>query len=77
MFLYKDKHIGRFSISINVPFNIYQLCLGSISKVFATVNTNKTGLHGYKYDFSADYDSIDVDDILDSNKYLMKKHIMR
>ena len=33
----------------------------------------KTGLYGYIYDFSVDYDSIDVDDILDIHKYLMKK----
>ena len=34
----------------------------------------KTGLNGYVYDFSVDYDAIDVDDILDIHKYLMKKH---
>ena len=34
----------------------------------------KTGLYGYVYDFSVDCDSIDVADILDIHKYLMKKH---
>ena len=34
----------------------------------------KTGLHGYVYGFSVDYDTIAVDDILDTHKYLMKKH---
>ena len=34
----------------------------------------KTGLNGYVYDFSVDYDSIAVDDMLDIRKYLMKKH---
>ena len=34
----------------------------------------KTGLYGYVYDFSEDCDSIDVSDILDIHKYLMKKH---
>ena len=34
---------------------------------------NVTGLNGYVYDFSADYDTIAVDDIKDINKYLMKK----
>ena len=29
----------------------------------------KTGLDGYVYDFSVDYDSIDVDYILDIHKY--------
>ena len=33
-----------------------------------------TGLNGYIYDFSADYDAIAVDDILDMDKYLMKKN---
>ena len=31
----------------------------------------KTGLYGYVYDFSDDYDSTDVADILDIHKYLM------
>ena len=34
----------------------------------------KTGFNGYVYDFSVDYDAIDVDDILDIHKYLMKKN---
>ena len=36
----------------------------------------KTGLNGYVYDFSVDYDVIAVDDILDISKYLMKKNNM-
>ena len=32
----------------------------------------KTGFDGYIYDFSADYDATDVDDIKDIQKYLMK-----
>ena len=34
----------------------------------------KTGFNGYVYDFSADYDSTDADDIKDIHKYLMKKN---
>ena len=34
----------------------------------------KIGLYGYVYDFKIDYDSTDVDYILDIHKYLMKKH---
>ena len=34
----------------------------------------KTGLYGYVYDFSVDYDAIAVADILDIHKYLMKKN---
>ena len=33
----------------------------------------KTELNRYVYDFSADYDAIAVDDILEIHKYLMKK----
>ena len=34
----------------------------------------KTGLNGYVYDLSADYDAIALDDILDIHKYLMEKN---
>ena len=50
------------------------LCLGNISKDWSTDNINKTGLTGYVYDFSADYNTIAVDDIKDIHKYLMKKN---
>ena len=33
----------------------------------------KTGLKGYVYDFSSDYDAIKISDILDIHKYLMEK----
>ena len=35
----------------------------------------KTGLNGYVYDFSADYNDIAVDDILNTGKWLIKKMI--
>ena len=50
------------------------LCLGNISKDFSVDNMKKTGLNGYVYDFSVDYDAIGVDDILDIHKYLMEKN---
>ena len=50
------------------------LCLGNISKCFSVDNMKKTGLNGYVYDFSVDYDAIVVDDILDIHKYLMEKN---
>ena len=49
-------------------------CLGNISKNFSVDNMKKTGLKGYVYDFSVDYDAIAVDDILDIHKYLMEKN---
>ena len=33
-----------------------------------------TGLSGYVYDFSVDYDTTDIDDIKDIHKYLMQKN---
>ena len=51
------------------------LCLGNISKDLSVDNMKKkTGLNGYVYDFSADYDAIAVGDILDMQKYLMEKN---
>ena len=52
------------------------LCLGNISKEFSVDNMKKTGLNGYVYDFSVEYDAIAVDDILDIYKYLMEKNGM-
>ena len=52
------------------------LCLGNVSKDWSIDNIKKTGLNGYAYDFSVDYDAIAVDDILDIHKYLMKKNNM-
>ena len=34
----------------------------------------KTGLKGYVYDFSVDYDAIEVSDIWDIHKYFMEKN---
>ena len=45
------------------------LCLGNISKDFLVDIMKKTGLNGYVYDFSVDYDAIAVDDIRDIHKY--------
>ena len=49
------------------------LCLGNVSKDFSASDMKNTGFNGHIYNFSVDYDSIDVDDILDIHKYLMKK----
>ena len=51
------------------------LCLGNISKDWSTDNMKKTGLTGYVYDFSVDYNNVvTVDDIKDIHNYLMKKN---
>ena len=53
--------------------NSVPLFLGNVSEDFSVDNMEKTGLYGGIYDFSGDYDSIDVDDVLEIQKYLMKK----
>ena len=50
------------------------LCLRNIFKDWSTDNMKKTGLTGYVYDFSVDYEGTNVDDIKDIHKYLMKKN---
>ena len=50
------------------------LCLENISKDWLTDNMWKTSFTGYVYDFRVGYDAVDVDDIKDIHKYLMKKN---
>ena len=50
------------------------LCLGNISKDWSTDNMRKTVFNGYIYDFSVDYNDIDVDDFKNIHRYLMKKN---
>ena len=50
------------------------LCSGNISKDWSTDNMKKTGLTGYVYDFSADYNTVTVDDIKDIYTYLIEKN---
>ena len=46
------------------------MCLGNISKDWPVDNIKTTGLNGYVYDFSVDYDAIAVGDMLDIHSYL-------
>ena len=50
------------------------LNLGNIWKDFSEETMRKTGLYGYVYDFSVDYDAIAVDNLEDIHKYLTKKN---
>ena len=65
--IYKFK--GKYSKIVAGP-----ICLRNISKDWSVDNMIRTGLNGYVYDFSVDYDAIAVDDIKDIYKYLMKKN---
>ena len=44
------------------------------SKERSLDNMKNTGLNGYVYDFNVGYDAIGVCDLLDIQKYLMKKN---
>ena len=54
------------------------LCLGNISKDWSTDNMKKTGLNGYVYEFSVDYNefgAVDPDKAIPFvHKYLMAKY---
>ena len=56
----------------------YPLCLGNISKGCSVDNMKKTRFKGYVYDFSVDYDAINVINVIlmDIHKYLMEKNEM-
>ena len=49
------------------------LCLGHISKDWSTGNIYIKKKNEYAYDFSADFDATDIDDIKDIHQHLMKK----
>ena len=53
--------------------NVDSLCSGNVLKDFSVYDIKKTELYWYVFDYSADYDSVDVADILDIHKYLMKR----
>ena len=50
------------------------LCFGNISKFWSADNMRTSRFTGNVYDFSVGYDAIDFDDILDIQKYLMKRN---
>ena len=50
------------------------LCLENISKDWSVDNMKDTGLNGYVYDFSIDYDATAVGDIKYIHRYLMKEN---
>ena len=53
-----------------VPNNF---CLGNVSKDYSASSMKKNWNLMVIHDLSVDYDAIDVDDILDIHKHLMKK----
>ena len=70
----KGGEIYKFKAKVS-EINAAPLCMGNVSKDFTTDNVKKNGLQGYIYIYiyiyiSVDYDSIDMDDILDVHKNL-------
>ena len=56
-----------------LKFKKYPLCLGNISGDFSANKMKTTRLNGCVYSFS-DYRAFDTSNIININKYLMKKH---
>ena len=54
--------------------NLIPLGLGSFSDNVSVDNMEETWFYEYFYDFSIDYDTTAVDDILDIHKYLMENN---
>ena len=71
--LVNGKEIHKFTAKDSeiVPNN---LCFVNVSGDFSASNMKKTGFNSHVYEFNVDYDTIDVDNILDIHKYLMKKN---
>ena len=68
-----SREIYKFKVKYS-EIVVTPLCLEKISKDWTVDNMKKTGLNRYVYEFSAAYDAIAVDDVLDIKKYLMKKN---
>ena len=62
-----DIEIIKFKAKVS-EILAYSLCLGNMSKDWSGDNMKKTGLKGYVYDFSIDYDAISVFDTTDIHK---------
>ena len=54
-----------------------KLCLGNISDDWTVANAEKTGLFGEVYDFAVDYTAVNIGEIYNVHRYLMKKNGIR
>ena len=68
--------LQNLSVQIKILWNkrLHALCLSNISKNFAINNPEKTSLKGTVKVFSADYNTIDTNNILDIHTYLIKEN---
>ena len=74
--LVNDTEIIKFKSKISEIKFSRPLYLGNISKDQSVDSMKRTGLNGYGFDFSVDYDAIAADDILDIHEYLIKKNMI-
>ena len=58
----------------NSEIKLYPSCLGNFLKDYTANSMKKTGVNGYVYTFSVDYNIIDTENIFNIQKHLMKKH---
>ena len=65
----------NLSVQSKILWNkkLHTLCLSNLSKNFAINNLEKTSLKGTVKAFSADYNTIDTNNILDMHTYLIKQ----
>ena len=66
------KEVIKFKAT-NQSVSLGKLSLGNISADFNQADRKSTGLYGYVYDFSVDYNAITNDKIHDIHRYLMGK----
>ena len=67
------KEVTKFKAK-NFELIKYPMCLGGLSKDYNKSCQKDTGLYGNVYEFSISYSATTNDEILDINKYLMKKN---
>ena len=74
VFLYaNDETIHQFKAK-DSEIKSYTLCFGNISKDFTVNNMKKTEFNRKVYKNFVSHETINVTDIEDIHKYLMKKH---
>ena len=75
--LVNGKEIFKFK-GDNKNFNFPdRFCLRIISDGFGNNESGEVSLNGNVYDFSVDFNSIDISDILNIHKHLMTKNTIK
>ena len=71
--LLNGKEIHKFKAK-DTEIAVTPLYLGNVLKDWSVDNIKKTGLNGYVYDFSVDYNAVLVEAIQGVRRYLIVKH---